>query len=261
MRDSGHRISLEAQGHIFKVRVPSLRGRVGGGPRGRVCGFSYASRKRLLEKLARLDLCLARGCRSAATFLTLTYPGDEGDLPNPAQCKEHLRAFLERLRRRYPESSGVWRLQFDSGGRRDYHPHFHVILFNLPYVPKGEIQRWWGEVIGADRPFTRIESIRSWRGVMSYAASYVASASSGLDYIAYLHGDKWTGRVWGVFNRDFLPYAELIPLSIVAGRWFFDLKRSGRRAWKGVNRGRWKGFTLFRENPQRWLELALYYCG
>jgi hypothetical protein len=151
----------------------------------------------------------------------------------------------------------------DSSGERPYHPHFHVLFFGLPYVSKDTIKQWWGEVIGRDKPITRIEAIRSWRGVMSYAARYVsaATAASVLDSLAYLHGSDVTGRVWAVFNRSCLPFGKLIKLSFGSHPWFHGLKRAARRYFAGVNGYRNQGFTLFTDNPERWLELLLFLGG
>ena len=74
-------------------------------------------------------------------------------------------------------------------------------------------------------------------------------------------GLVWTGRVWFIHNRECLPFADLIELSIIVGRWFYDLKRDARKVWPLVNDHGWAGITLFRDNPKRWLELALYYAG
>jgi hypothetical protein len=283
-RDKPPRVVVEAQGHVLKARVagrkPPTPPDADECKRGRVFGLSYASRKRLLEKFARFTPQAVKGHRNVAVFLTLTYPGAEEELPTPQDAKAHLRAFLERIRRRYPEASGVWRLEFDSEGVRDYHPHFHLILFRLPFIDKRVIQRWWRSVIGCEwaRPFTRVEAVRSWRGVMSYASKYVCSEAGGLDHDAYPHagidsetgeivgdvavesGRVHTGRVWGVFNRGELPYAELREYVMSVGDWFFDLKRSARCKWEGVNGYGWAGFTLFVEEPDQWVELARFYA-
>jgi hypothetical protein len=259
---------VTSQGHLFKAKVlQAPEKRRGGGLRGKVRGFSRASRKRLLELVARLDYEQIQGHRHIATFITLTYPGEQGTLPSPQECKRHLWAFWKRIERRWPWVSGVWREQFDSGGERDYHPHFHLILFNLPWIDKAEILRWWCEITGRDSEnATRIEAIRTWRGVLSYAARYCAEPSGddgGLVHLAYLaehFGSDCTGRVWGVFNRDNLPFAEVVELAIIRGRWFFDLKRGARKVWERVNDHAWAGFSLFVENPERWVELALHYA-
>jgi hypothetical protein len=269
-------VTIELQGHVFKVSH-SGGPATGGGKRGAIRGFSAASRKRLLEKLARLEVQPIDGHRHCATMITLTYPGhcsveidqatgaidSDTDLPSPQQAKADLRAFLERIRRRWPDVSAIWRFQMDSSGNRPYHPHFHIIFFGLPYIDKLMVRQWWSEIIGRPSPITRIESIRSWRGVMSYAARYVSAATAAgvLDYLAYLHGSSVTGRVWGVFNRACLPFGKLIKLAFDSFPWFHDLKRSARRYFAGVNGYRDQGFVLFTDNPERWLELLLFLGG
>jgi hypothetical protein len=99
---------------------------------------------------------------------------------------------------------------------------------------------------------------------MSYASKYVAKAAdaaSGLVYDAYL--TEGIGRCWGVFNRECLPFAAKVSYSLTLGseRWFFDLKRAARHAWRWVNGNRWAGFTLFRENPKEWISLAAFYIS
>jgi hypothetical protein len=208
------------------------------------------------------------GHRYVATLITLTYPGEQDSLPAPQEVKTNLQAFLKRIKRRFPLASSVWRLEFDSSGARDYHPHFHLIMFGLPWIDKKEILRWWCEITGRESDnATRVEAIRSRRGMMAYAAKYCAKRSdgdSGLVHLTYLDehfGSDCTGRVWGVFNRACLPFAERVEVSIIKGPWFHDLKRGARKVWERVNDHAWAGFSLFVDNSERWLELALYYAG
>jgi hypothetical protein len=142
--------------------------------RGVINEFSRRSRKRLIELTASLELTRYRprkgrgGCQYA-TFLTLTYPDK---YPSAKTAKKHLQTFVKRMLRRkgFENASGLWRLEFQKRGA----PHFHLILFNAPYWDKRDVQKQWGEVIGFDDPFTKIEAIRTERGVMSYVSKYVA---------------------------------------------------------------------------------------
>jgi len=278
------RVVISTQGHVVKVRVA---GRKAPQPpdcehkRGRVFGMSHASRRRLLEKFGRMAARAVDGHRNVAVFITLTVPGEEESLPSPQEMKAHLRAFLERIRRRYPRASAVWRLEFESSGARDYHPHFHLLVFGLPWVPKETVQGWWRDVLDCEweRPFTRIEAVRSWRGVMSYASKYISAKSGGVHHDSYPHagidaetgevvgdvdvetGLVHTGRLWGVFNGDHLPMAELREYVLGVGGWLYDLKRAARRVWSGVNGYSWAGFLLFVDHPEQWVELARYYRG
>lgn len=267
-------VHIEAQGSVLKVKregYDSISSCSSGGPRGRVYGFSRASRKRLLEKVGRLELEQVPGHRHCATMITLTYAGPEDDLPTIEQTKRDKRAFVERVRRRFPQASAILRLEFESSGARDYHPHWHLLFFGLPYVDKSVINAWWAEIVGpswSSESATRIEAVRSKRGAMAYAAKYCGKAGGGLVHGAYPHagggseqvneaGLVHTGRVWSVFNRACLPFADLITLEKVGGRWFYDFKRLARRRWAGVNDHAEAGFTLFVDDPERWLEAAL----
>lgn len=224
-------LKIDFQGHLVKC---SLKGGVTRPPpekRGQITGFSVASRNRLLEKFARFK----RPAHS--TFLTLTYGAR---FPNPQDAKADLRALLERLRRRQgcEQSSGVWKIELQKRGA----PHFHIIFFDLPFIAKKEIKKMWGEITGRrwrkarkdfakvtavrrvrklkavaalkKYPFTRIEAIRSWNGIMNYCSKYLAKVTptpvlgenDGFIYLSYLHG---MGRVWGIWNKNNLPFAEL----------------------------------------------------
>jgi hypothetical protein len=258
------RLYVEAQGHLFKVRASGLSLYVGrGGRRGEVREFSRASRKRMLETLARLTPKQARGFRGVGQFVTLTYAGAEADLPKPDVCKHDLDVFCKRVRRHYPGASIVWRIEFESSGARTYHPHFHLLVFGVPWLSKAWVLAAWNDCTGnpADAPSTRVEAIETWRGALAYAAKYAGKLpdASGLVYTAYL--TEGTGRCWGVVGRDCLPWGEKIERSVELTdlRALYQLKRAARHCWRWVNWALGRGFTLFRENPGEWVSLAAYF--
>lgn len=191
-------LHLEAQGNVLAVAHKMRRvSPPPGGRRGIVTGFSPASRKRMMRKVARLDA-------DNATFLTLTYPAR---YPAPMEAKAHLRALLERFRRRYPDASALWRLEAQQRGA----PHFHLLFFNLPFVPFHVVRFWWGQItadyIDQHKPRVRIERVKSKAGAMRYCAKYTAKREDHSFFIngAYLHA---VGRVWGVWNGHKLPFAR-----------------------------------------------------
>jgi len=251
--DVNYSLDVEFQGSFVKAAVKNngYSSNIPITKRSVINSFSARSRKRLLERFARLD---TRGVDSK--FITLTYPAS---FPDAKIAKNQLRAFFERLRRRFPNSSGIWRLEFQQRGA----PHFHIIMFNMPYLPFHELRNMWCEIIGhpPDQPlFVRIEQINSHRKVMSYASKYVAKVddsgegSTLFNYVPYLHAGRW----WGVFNGDFLPFAELKTISISGDFWriFHQFRRyAARGGWRGVCRlHRDRGFSLFR-NSDPWLKL------
>jgi len=200
---------------------------------GDIHGFSRGSRMRLLQKMSVIDkdAVFSSPCLSPK-FITLTY-GQAW--PDPETAKADLRRFLKRLSYHHFKShtyefSCLWRLEFQARGA----PHFHLIIFGLPFTHKSRIRDLWGDSIGRqywdtgrkDRPFyapiTRIERIKSYNGVMSYSSKYTAKPSV-FNYRPYLSKDGQptengqpnttekptaTGRVWGIIGKKHLPLSE-----------------------------------------------------
>lgn len=54
----------------------------------------------------------------------------------------------------------------------------------------------------------RVETVRSWGGVMSYAAKYLGKA--GDDFLS----DVQFGRSWGIFNRVAVPWGKMVELDL-----------------------------------------------
>lgn len=206
-------LRVHSQGGLLRVSVsrsaPAPRG-----VRGIIREFTSAARKRLMDLMARISYSQLDGFRHRAVFLTLTYL----DSPSPLESARQLDVFLKRVRRRFPSASGIWRKELQKRGAI----HYHLIIFNIPYWHKSDVQKVWGEVIGQERPFTRIEAIRTRNGVFYYVSKYMTkdnddddggsddgerSDASGLDNDTYLTaGNRW----WGVFNRKNLPLAPAI---------------------------------------------------
>lgn len=267
--DTPNEITLSAQGRFLKLRVCGGGNRVGGGQRGNVSAFSRSSRLRLLQKMATIK---ANGLN--AVFLTLTY-GQE--FPAPRQAKRHLDSFLKRISRRYANVSAIWRMEFQKRGA----PHFHLLLFNLPFVQKEHISLWWGEVVGVQfwdtasfpirPPFTRIEKLYSQKHAARYVAKYVAKvegANGGFNIASYLtdkgefihpvtgENSGSIGRWWGVYNAEALPLADLV--EIIANGAGTIAVNALRRALAAI---RWRvepdsrfGFFLFEDNPYLWAD-------
>jgi len=283
-------IDIQAQGGLFRLHVarPDVKRVVVNAVRGRIYQFSRRSRKRLLELSARLDYSLSK-----AVFLTLTYPLI---CPNPATAKKHLYLMFDRLQY-HAKSKGVsciWRLEFQQRGA----PHFHLMLFGLPFIDKALIQRMWCEVIGSDeRVFTRIELIKSTRHARYYVSKYIAKASrpksrfcsvrekptgvkgagvfrrGGFNTKPYLgkHSqhvdgntgeimDAHTGRWWGVLQKSAIPFAQSLSIEF-ADNWYrvlYNLKRYMRRVYRHTTKHTYRGGTLFCTNALRWYELVLF---
>lgn len=269
-------LQVEAQGQLFAVavRYPNMQTKPPAVSRGVIREFTRASRMRLIKQTARLSA-------KRAVFLTLTYPERFPDAP---AAKQHLRAFMERIRRRYPKTSAIWRLELQQRGA----PHFHLILFDLPYIPFKLVRSWWSDIIAEYiddyQPRIRIELVRSRNGVMHYVSKYCAKpddeARSGVSLsfthictlfwlaaavqlahsdaqvcaLAYLYRQleetlPLTGRYWGVHQRSKLPLASRAYIAIEV----FELEplsrvKDGMRAfWSNLNDRPERGGVIFHQ--------------
>src|SRR5215211_4304915 len=72
--------------------------RRGGGIRDRVRGFTRASRRNLLRRLASINRSTFRAFKGRMIFVTLTYPHEYPE--DPELCKRHLKALRKRLQRK-----------------------------------------------------------------------------------------------------------------------------------------------------------------
>jgi hypothetical protein len=71
----------------------------------------------------------------------------------------------------------------------------------------------WYHVVGSHNvdhltAGVRVERVKSWGGVMSYCAKYMAKSDCGFLY------DVSFGRSWGIFNRKEIPWANMVELDL-----------------------------------------------
>jgi hypothetical protein len=92
----------------------------------------------------------------------------------------------------------------------------------------------------------RVERVRTWGGVMSYASKYMAKAD------AEFLGEIPFGRSWGIFNREQIPWAELVEMEL-AQDVGVRLRRVARRYLEHKLGRKWKapyGLTVFFDGAQ-----------
>jgi hypothetical protein len=199
---------LVAQGALLTGRTIAHEGfkRKGGGTRGAITKFSRASRLRLLKTFARLD---AKGKR--AVFITLTL-ADEGI--TPSEAKGFLFSFLKRIGRRFRRAACIWRMELQKRGA----VHFHLLMFNIPYIDQRALQRVWTQVTGEKLSIVHIKLVRSYRMLVSYVAKYMgkdgADVVTSLDHDAYLSvpQGQGMGRSWGIWGKVNLPFGDVLRL-------------------------------------------------
>jgi hypothetical protein len=214
--------------------------RAGGGRRRRVWGFSSASRRRLLKHTNSVDRRQVRA--EEWLFITLTYPGQWSK--DPRQWKRDLDTFWKRMEREYGLVPGWWKLEPQKRGA----PHFHLLIRLYYKTVMGGLeglQKWlskaWFEVVGSGdekhlRAGTRAEVVRTWRGVIAYAAKYLGKDCSG--FIDKETGEVlFVGRMWGCRHKRLIPvqikWVVLLRTVLAKLRREFRrlVERKGRKYW------------------------------
>jgi hypothetical protein len=236
-------------------RLSSHRHR-GGGIRDRVRGFSRASRRNLLRRLASINRDAFKAFKGRLISITLTYPYEYPE--NPEVCKNHLKALRKRLQRKCGNCAAFWRLGIQRRGAL----HFHLLLFVGPSVGSiDELRRFisssWYEVTGKVseghlRTGTRVEAVKKWKQATSCVERYLAKAEEfpeGLE----------TGRIWGIWNEELLPVRwETAQVSVKDA---YRIRRIYRKLARSKGGGSLCRITVFvrHENVVRLLEF-LGYC-
>src|SRR5215203_7376981 len=247
--------TLSFEDTTTKIRLSSHR-RCGGGIRKKVSGFSRASRRNLLRRLASINRRAFGAFKGRIIFVTLTYPHECPQ--DPVLCKRHLKAFRKRLQREFGTFAAFWRLGIQQRGAW----HFHLLLFVGPSVRSvGELRRFisssWYEVTGKVseghlRTGTRVEAVKRWKEATSYVERYMAKPEEFPEGLQ-------TGRIWGVWNEELLPVRwDTVQVSL---RDAFMIRRIYRKLARRKGSGSLHSITVFvrYENVIRLLEF-LGYC-
>jgi len=246
-------LSVVAQGTVLVARdnrrLTALDRRASA-KRSIIREFSRASRRRMIELMARLDPRQRR-----AAFLTLTFSGT----PSAIEATRAFRAFTMRLRRRYPNVSAIWRKERQQRGSF----HYHLIVFDMPYWSQRQIQYAWECCTREGMSRVHVKLLRGGKKqVTYYIAKYCAKVSPrspSLDNAAYSHveGDSVTssseeseGRLWGYINRAGLPFAParfaLIDDDAMIGKlWRAMFELSGGRAASQPRNARFYGTCCY----------------
>jgi hypothetical protein len=226
----------------------------GGGERKKITEFSRSSRRRFQRLMATIQR------DKIPVFVTLTYP-DRFPADLETQYK-HIERLRSRLRRK--GYGAIWRREFQvrKSGENigKLAPHYHLMVWGADYAQLLEyIPRAWYDCVGSGdikhlAAGTRIEKIRTWRGVSSYVSKYMAK----IEDLPSLQDAESIGRFWGVINRDVIPWAECIEYAVPIGI-VYQFFRYMRRYANMRGRSSWPSMTIFCADPWRWLELAQFH--
>lgn len=228
---------------------PGGMARKGGGVRGQITKFSHGSRSRLMRLMGKMLL------DAIPLFVTLTYPAEFS--LDPKDWKRDLSTFFKRLKRRFPHSSALWKLEPQQRGA----PHYHMFIWGVDELL---LRMWisdaWYEVVGSGdmkhyHHGCKVENVRSWRGVRSYASKYMGKEQTKQP------GWEFPGRWWGVFNAEKLPWANCVRFRVQRKECvlFLRIMRKYAKLDKRRKKGRFKGdnhypsLTILCNNASDWL--------
>jgi hypothetical protein len=136
--EGGRLLRVKFKRSVYREARDEIWGRKAGA-RSKCKGFSFGSRRRLLDRLNTVS----KGAE-LPVFLTLTVPDEVFCLDRvefAARAKVWLDVFLKRLKRAAPYASAFWRIEWQDrksgvyeGG---YAPHFHLLIWGLPERESG----------------------------------------------------------------------------------------------------------------------------
>lgn len=197
-------IEFSPQGEYMSLRSTGYAVRPVTHTRGEIQGFSMRSRSRLMKKISQLKK------HHMPHFVTLTYP--EVFPETFEEVKYHAHKFFVYLKRKFPKSGVIWKLEFQRRGAW----HFHLFVFGVDFdelrdfVPEcwdgivdsgdGNHLLWHEGKLGNEHC---VQRVKSWRGVRSYASKYFGKLDERTEL---------SGRFWGV--RGLVPFSPLLQFKV-----------------------------------------------
>lgn len=195
MSHNSTRWSVGAYEHALHLDGPARENKSTTPPErtsGDISSFSPGSRRRLIKKILKLESSRL----TSGAFVTLTYHEDW--TTEREDLQQDLNAFLQALRRQYPNAVYIWRLEFQARGA----PHFHLMIWRsrgCGEIPLSDLAEWvrdtWTRIAAqgteAHRKWgTDTARISSWREAMGYVSKYVAATGKEGEV-------EYSGRRWG----------------------------------------------------------------
>jgi hypothetical protein len=246
------RWTASLQGALLVVRKHvSYRVVVPENGRGRVVGFSDASRLRCLKEIARINW---RG-GGRWSLITLTYPDEQADRDYRERTKDRY-LFQRYMEKHLGKKVGMlWRTEFAkrlSGKHRGKLVcHHHMVIPYMPFVPHQLVRQWWRNIVHKKGSLST--DIREVAGEQAafYAMKYAAKRErlSSLDYAAYLN--RLVGRPWGLTRKSLLPYCPREDAGTIDGDLLRDLQLLAENTFIGYRADDAQSFTIFGDLARR----------
>lgn len=185
----------------------------------------------------------------AGLFVTLTFPDEV--LPMDAYRRNQARYVFFRSLEAYlgRNVSALWRIEWPARKSGKFLgsccPHFHLIIFSVPFIPYGKVRSWWRQAIGyGDGPLdTKVQSLSDKRHHAVYVAKYAAKPPElYLDSLSKINID---GRHWGIHRRPEVPWCETVTYDGLNDQQIERLKQVGYDNFRWYGEYAELGFSAF----------------
>jgi hypothetical protein len=262
---SQHGTGIDVYPRAVKVatsrdNVPQL----GGGLRGKIDSFSWASKRRLM-------MTAENAFPDLITQFALTYHKSQ---PDGKTVKKHLNTFLTAFRRKYQGATYLWILEFQSRGV----PHFHLFI-SLRHDLAG-LGQWLGETwnrIAEPESKAHLEVHTHPNNLIAWSMETAGYLCKYLDKDAQKRvpaGFTEIGRFWGA-SRGIVPEPIAVKrehieeaynqVDIETGEITFDawafivrtLRRHLKASWRGKRRSKYP-VTTFRKGARIFKQIESY---
>jgi len=182
-------------------------------------------------------------------FITLTYP-DECAVRTLRERTTDKYLFLRYMEKHLgARLHGLWRVEWKPRKSGDnigvLAPHYHFMVFNVPFVAKETLRSWWREILDVEGPLsTDVRKIENWKMASCYIGKYVAKEST-LDITAYRNNPYMRGRHWGHTRKELLPLANVSTSTQLTEAQAAAARSYAARKFTHYDEERGGGFTLF----------------
>ena len=227
-------------------------------PRGKIKGFTEASRRCLMDLMATIDASII------PFFVTLTYPDD---FPTYSEeFKRDLDTLGQRLRRRWPECFILWKLEFKarkSGvNAGKVAPHYHLFLYGVPWEFrfKREARTHFSlkqESPGEDAPWTEVLKLDGGQEFVRLTTTDYdrtnGKPDGGLDTLKHWMSRNWFDIVGSMDRKHFDAGTRVERLRTMRGAFYYasknyvgkpvdcaDLEHKPGRFWGVIGRSQLK---------------------
>lgn len=190
-----------------------------------------------------------------SSFVTLMYP-DWRLCMNQRQRSSHRAQFMREIERycKGPVAS-FWKIEWME--RLSGHcvgmmaPHFHMMLFDVPWIPKESITGWWTRILQSEKDvYTDIKKVKGAEGAGKYLGKYVSKSCEHV-IAAYHNNTFMIGRPWGTTRKEMFPLSPVDVNKGLSDAKKRQLQEYAKKQFPNYDAEKGGGFTLLGDEHRR----------